>query len=128
MSCEGKTGAALKKCQDALTKEKVIKDKPSGKSKLVKQDKKKKVDKKKVVSTYNKSVSDKNAAANKAKVVAKRKKMDRPVGQKISDAATKVGNIFKKKTPAQREVNRNKRAQKKVNRKSTGSRWNGDWN
>ena len=123
MSCEGKTGAALKKCQDAL-KEK----KSSGKSTLKKQDKKKKVDKTKVVSTYNKSISDKNAAANKARVQAKVKKMNRPVGQKLSDAATTVGNIFKKKTPAQRKVNKTKRAQKKVNRKSTGSRWNGDWN
>ena len=119
MSCEGKTGAALKKCQDALKGKKTL---------LKKQEKKKKVDKSKVVSAYNKSISDKNAAANKARVQAKVKRMNRPVGKKLSDAATTVGNIFKKKTPAQREINKNKRAQKKVNRKSTGSRWNGDWN
>ena len=88
----------------------------------------KKVDKSKVVSDYNKSISDKNAAANKARVQEKVNRMNRPVGQKLSDAAATVGNIFKKKTPAQREINKNKRAQKKVNRKSTGSRWNGDWN
>ena len=69
-----------------------------------------------------------NAASLKKKRDAIRKKMDRPTTKKISDAAKKVTSVFKKKTPAQKESNKKKKIDKKLNRKMTGNRWNAKWN